>query len=110
MTRDELLPKELLEKIPLLYSTEDIPLNDTLIKLKYFLSSFTWLVAECEVQEDNDVLFFGYVFNHADPDCSEWGYFTLGQLMEIRLFESLGVERDLWFKECKFSECIRKGC
>ena len=109
MTREELLPKELLERIPPLYSNEKTPTGDTVIRVKYFLAAFTWLVAECETQEDGDVMFFGYVVNDAAPDCSEWRYFTLNQLMEIKLFGALGVERDLWFKECTFGEYIRKG-
>jgi hypothetical protein len=107
MTRQELLPQELLEHIPAMYSGEDTPLKEKVIKVKYFLASFTWLVTECEVREDGDVEFFGYVMNHADPDCSEWGYFTLNQLMEVRFL--CGVERDLWFEECTFGEYMGEG-
>ena len=71
--------------------------------MKYFLASFTWLVTECEMQDD-DILFFGYVINSSALDSSEWGYFTLNQLIEIKLLGCLGVERDLWFKECRFGE------
>jgi hypothetical protein len=109
MTRKQLLPPELLDSIPALYSTEKTPLRKKVIKVKYFLANFTWLVAECEVREDGDVLFFGYVKNHSDPDCSEWGYFTLSQLMEIKIFGVLGVERDLYFNECTFKEYMEKG-
>jgi len=109
MTKQELLPQELLEQIPPVYSTEEIPLKDKIIKIKYFLASFTWLVCECEVREDGDVEFFGYVQNHSDPDCSEWGYFTLNQLAEVRLFGCVMVERDLWFRECTWSEYMGKG-
>ena len=109
MTRDELLPQALLESIPALYSTEDITLKEKIIKVKYFLASFTWLVTEYEVREDGDVLFFGYVQNHNAPGLSEWGYFTLNQLMEVKLFGVLGVERDLYFNECRFGEYMDKG-
>jgi hypothetical protein len=103
MTRKELLPQELLEQIPALYSTENVPANEKTIKVKFFLANFTWLVTECEVQpEDNDVLFFGFVINHSDPDLSEWGYFTLSQLLEVKVFGCLGIERDLYFNECMF--------
>jgi len=107
MTRQELLPQELLKKIPAMYSGETTPLKDKIIKVKYFLASFTWLVTECEVREDGDVEFFGYVINHADPDCSEWGYFTLNQLMEVRFLA--GVERDLWFEECTYEKYMGEG-
>jgi len=107
MTRGELLPQELLKQIPALYSSEDVPLDEKIIKVKYFLASFTWLVVECEVRDDGDVEFFGYVINHADPQCSEWGYFTLEQLMEVKLFG--GVERDLYFEEYTFGEYMKEN-
>lgn len=109
MNREELLPQELLEQIPALYSNEKIKLDKKIIKVKYFLASFTWLVTECEVQEDGDVLFFGYVINHSDPDCSEWGYWTLNQLLEVKLYGCLGVERDLYFKECTFGDYMKRN-
>ena len=108
MTREELLPQALLDQIPPLYSNENTPTDKLIIRVKYFLASFTWLVTECEVQEDGDVMFFGYVVNDADRSLSEWGYFTLGQLMEIRLFGALGVERDIWFEKCTFGEYLMK--
>ena len=106
MTREELFPQELQELIPPLYSNEGTSFNDTIIWAKYFIASFTWLVAECEVKGD-DVLFYGYVINASDPHLSEWGYFTLSQLMENKLFGILSVERDLYFKECKFGEYMK---
>ena len=107
MTREKLLPQELLERIPALYSGEDIPLKKKIIKAKYFIANFTWLVTECEIQKDGDVLFFGYVINHSDQNCSEWGYFTLNQLIEIRLFGVIEVERDLYFNECTFGKYMK---
>ena len=104
MTREQLLPQELLKQIPKLYSNENAEEDKIIVKTKYFLASFTWLVTECEVQEDGDVLFYGYVINHGDPECSEWGYFTLHELMEVRLHGYFEVERDLYFHECSFGE------
>ena len=104
MNREELLPKEVLDKIPPLYTYEETSANDIVIQVKYFLVSFTWLVAECEVQGD-DVMFYGYVINHTTPEFSEWGSFTLRQLMEVKLPGGLGVERDLYFDAVKFGEC-----
>jgi len=107
MTREELLPQELLEQIPALDSDEETTANEIIIKVKYFLAGFTWLVAKCEVQ-GNDVMFYGYVINHTDPHFSEWGCFSLNELMSVKLFGALGVERDLFFKECTFGEYMKK--
>lgn len=109
MTKEELLPQELMEKIPPLYSNEEMLADEMIIRVKYFFAGFTWLVVECEVQDDGDVLFYGYVINHGNTRCSEWGYFTLSQLVEIKLLGCLGVERDLYFKECAFGEYMREG-
>lgn len=103
----KLVTKEILNKIPELYSTEGIDFDDKVIQTKFFLFNFTWYVAEAEVQEDN-ILFFGYVRNDADPDCSEWGYFTLKQLEEVVIKGVFKVERDLYFSPMKFSE-VKKG-
>ena len=101
MTKEELLPLELLEQIPALYCDEETSSDGMIIKVKYFIANFTWLVMKCEKQKD-DVLFYGFVINSSNPDFSEWGYFTLNELMEIKLLGVLGVERDLHFKECTF--------
>ncbi len=103
MNIQQLLPKELLATIPPLYANEATPLKDAIIRAKFFLGSFTWLVTECEVQ-DNDILFFGYVINHAYPDGSEWGYSSFNEMRKVKLFSTVGIERDLYFSPCKFSD------
>ena len=101
MNIKQLLPKELLQTIPPLYANEAIPFKDAIIRAKFFLGNFTWLVTECEVT-DTDVLFFGYVINHTNPDFSEWGYFSFNEMRKVRLFGSIGIERDLYFNPCRF--------
>ena len=103
MTREELLPQELLEQIPALDSDEETTANEIIIKVKYFLSNFTWLVAKCETRGD-DVRFYGYVINHSNPHFSEWGFFKLSELMKLNIENAIWVERDIFFKECTFGE------
>jgi hypothetical protein len=108
MTKEELLPaEEVRAEIPSIDSDGEASADEIIIKVKYFLASFTWLVAKCEALDDGDVLFYGFVINAATPDFSEWGNFTLSELMGVKLFGALGVERDLWFKECTFGEYMR---
>ena len=106
MTREDLLPQELMKRIPALDSDEESTTDEIIVRVKYFMGNFTWLVAKCEPQGD-DVLFYGYVINHNDPIFSEWGCFTLKELMGITVFGSLGVERDLYFDECTFGEYMK---
>ena len=104
MSKDDLLPPELLKQIPALSSNEGTSMDDIIIHALYYVGNFTWLVAECEAAKDNDVLFYGYVINHATRYNSEWGYFTLGQLTEI-----IGMQRDVHFKQCKFGAFMKRG-
>lgn len=98
----ELLPSELREELPKLYAQEGA--EDYFVYVKYFFpaANWTWFVTEGEPQGD-DFLFFGYVIGLE----KEWGYFTLQQLEEIN-FRGLSVERDLYFKQEKFSLCLKR--
>lgn len=98
----ELLPTELRTQLPKLYAQEGA--EDHFVYIKYFFpaANWTWFVTEGEPHGD-DFLFFGYVIGLE----KEWGYFTLKQLEEIE-FRGLGVERDLYFKQEKFSSCLKR--
>lgn len=91
----KLLTKEILKKLPALYSTEEIPAGEKKIAIKFFTpdAQWTWYAIEGEKQEDGDYLFFGLV----DGIEKELGYFTLNQLKEVRGSLNLSVERDMYF-------------
>lgn len=71
--------KSRLDKIPRLYKTDHIPLQDKVIHLHLFIGGSDWFVAEY----DGDDTFFGYVILNGDLDCAEWGYFSFSELKEI---------------------------
>lgn len=85
----ELIPKEIKEKMPPLYSTEDQ--KDPTIFCKLFLDGWSWYITELSI--DNDIC-FGYVVS---PFGSELGYFSLHEIKGIKNL-GIGVERDLSFK------------
>lgn len=95
------LEKELV-KYPL-YSQESKG-NDADVVCKFFspVGAFTWYVTEAEKLEDGDWHFFGLVINNYGE--RELGYFLLSQLEEIELPHGLGIERDLYFKNCTLNE------
>jgi hypothetical protein len=99
----ELLPAELRERLPRLYSQEHNP--DPTVHLKFFspYSNWTWFATEGEQQED-DFLFFGYVIGFEE----EWGYFSLSELEGARRGDLPLVERDLHFTAGPFSEVIKR--
>lgn len=97
----KLMTKELEAKIPALYSTESVEMQDKVLIAKFFdpTGSWTWYVAEGR-REEGDYLFFGLV----DGMEREWGYFSLNELQSVKGRFGLGIERDLYFTPCKVSE------
>jgi len=95
----KLITKELEKKIPGLYETEGVALEDKELVAKFFTpwSHWTWYAAEYDAAKG---LCFGYVEGHED----EWGYFNINELKEIKGPFGLGIERDLYFTKTKFAE------
>jgi hypothetical protein len=92
----KLMTKEIEKKLPKLYSTEEVPLQEKKVIVKYFTpdGSWTWYVVEGEKKDNGDFLFFGLV----DGLEKEWGYFTLKELEGVRGKLGLPIERDLHFE------------
>jgi len=105
INKKEMLPEALMKQIPALGATDKMLQNDIMIWAKYDLGGYSWLVTECET-EDDDVLFYGYIYNSCIPDLSEWKHFSLFELMCMKLHGTTNVERDLDFKECAFGDYI----
>lgn len=91
----ELIPKEIKDKIPSLYSTEDQ--SDPMVFCKLFLDGWTWYITELSIDED---IAFGYVVS---PFESELGYFSLNEIQSLRGRLGSWAERDLLFKPTKLS-------
>lgn len=83
------------ERIPKLYETEKIPLEEKVIYEKYFKAHLSWFIAERKGD-----LCFGYFQNLATPHFSEWGYFSMSELKEYN------VEKDKWFEPIKFKDLM----
>ena len=112
----KLLTKEIVSKLPALYSQENV--KDPVIVLKLFCpwSNWTWYATEgsyvcgecgsCDCMDPEhartpkDMMFFGLVKGHEE----ELGYFSLGELEGIRGPVGLKVERDLYWKPKPLSE------
>ena len=88
----KLMTKEILDKIPPLYSQEKVA--DPIVWAKFFfpIGRMTWFATEYSPE---DRQFFGWVKgNHPDDD--ELGYFSLDEMEEVRV-HGLGIERDMYF-------------
>ena len=90
----KLLTKEILRKLPPLYSQEKLG-GKAIAFVKFFSpdSSWTWWATEGSA-EGNDFIFFGLV----DGLEKELGYFCLSELQAVRGPMGLPVERDLHWK------------
>ena len=95
----KLLTKEILEKLPKLYSQEEKGL-DAVAVVKFFTpdSNWTWYATEF----DGDDLFFGLV----DGFEKELGYFRLSELQSVKGALGLPIERDMYFKPKTIKELM----
>lgn len=88
----KLMTKEILDKIPELYSQEKV--KDPIVWAKFFfpMGRMTWYATEYSPEERQ---FFGFVKgNHPDDD--ELGYFSLDEMEAVRV-HGLSIERDMYF-------------
>ena len=76
-------------------------MNDKKVIAKFFFGNWTWYVTEGQKLENGDYEFFGIIENQYGK---EMGYFTLSQLEEVTWHGWHCVERDMYFKPCKYSE------
>lgn len=83
--------KERLDRIPRLYETEKIPLNDKLIYLHFFLGGCDWYAAEY----DGEDLFWGYAILNEDDQNAEWDYISFSELKELKINGWLEVDCEL---------------
>lgn len=95
----ELLPKEIADRLPPLYSQEEQG-DNAIAQVKFFTpwTSWTWYVSEYDPVER---LCFGVVVGHE----RELGYFSVDELEEIRGPGGLRIERDLYWTPKPLKEC-----
>lgn len=91
------------------YSTDGVPADQRKVIVKFFTpdSSFTWYVVEGQRRDDEyEWDFFGAVDNGQDD--AEWGYFTMGQLKEVRGQYGLPVERDRHYSQDEWQRDVKR--
>jgi hypothetical protein len=98
-----------LSKIPKLYETEHIPLQEKLIHLHFFIGGCDWYVAEY----DGEDIFWGFAILNDDFQNAEWGYISLSELKSVKVGGWLEIDCELeeFWKVRKASaiEKIRKA-
>jgi hypothetical protein len=101
----QLLTNELEKRFQEVGSQEEE--RDPIVVAKFFnpAGAGTWYATEYDPERK---VFFGYVSIFGDHN-DEWGTFSLEELESIRLPFGLGIERDLYFGECRISEVEPKA-
>lgn len=101
------MTKEILKRLPKLYATEGMPLEERIAQVKFFSlqGRGTWFGVE---YDPNEKLFFGYVISCLGPDCDEWGYFSEEELRSVRFGCIPGIERDRYFQPKQMAEVIKE--
>lgn len=80
-----------LAKLPRLYETDNIPAEDKLIHLHFFIGNCDWFIAEY----DGDDLFYGFAVLGGDWECAEWGYASFRELQDLRVHGVLQIDCEL---------------
>ena len=101
---ENLMTNEMLERVPELYSQEDVALADKEVHAAYiipFRSDWTWYMTEYD-RESNDA--FGLVLG-IEP---EWGYFNLEELKELNAQRLILEDFPKTFRELKDTELVKQ--
>ena len=93
-----LIAKDIVNKIPNLYETENQEEKICYVKLFLADSNWTWYIIEIDKQDNNTC--FGFV----DGLEQELGYFTIKELENLKGLFGLKVELDTSFKPTKLSK------
>ena len=91
----KLFTKEILNKLPPLYTNSEKSMEETKVILKLFnpCGAGTWYITEYDPEEK---LAFGFA-NLGDSECAELGYVSIQELEDFRGPLGLGIERDMHF-------------
>ena len=101
---ENLMTKEMLERVPELYAQEEIDLADKEVHAAYiipFRSNWTWYMTEYD-SESGDA--FGLVLG-IEP---EWGYFNLEELKELNAQRLILEDFPKTFREIKDTELVKQ--
>lgn len=89
-----------LNKVPRLYETENIKLEDKKIHIHFFIGNCDWYIAEF----DGEDLFWGYAILNGDHQNAEWGYISFAELKSLKVKGFVQIDREIRWKVKKASE------
>lgn len=89
---------EQISRVPALYATENVDLDDKIIHLHYFYGGSDWYIAEASLQ-DGQLMAFGYAIINGDMQNAEWGYISIDEIKSTNK-----VELDFHWTPVKFKD------
>jgi Protein of unknown function (DUF2958) len=110
MGRRQLTPtKPQLKRLPRLYATENVPLEEKVAVIKFFDPSGrgTWYAIEGQPEGD-DLMFFGWVESPLGSDMDELGYFSFNEMVTVKNRWGLSLERDQHFTPTRLGDLIHR--
>jgi len=90
---------ETLAKLPKLYETEKVPLQDKMIYLHFFIGGCDWYIAEYDEAD----LFWGFAILNGDYINAEWGYISFSEIKSINV-DGIEIDNDLYWRICEASK------
>ena len=97
----QLLPQRIAATLPALYTTEETPVGEKVLLVKFFdpYTQWTWYACEYDPEER---IFFGYVVGQE----KEWGEFSLDELESLMMLDGVTprIERDVNFAPTSFKD------
>lgn len=95
----KLITKEILKRVP--NTDKDCGLNPMIhFKLFFPWGNWSWYIAQYDPKT-------GMMFGMCHGFEKEWGYSHLPELEKVRGIGGLGIERELYFKPCRYNEIKR---
>ena len=94
--------KERLSKIPMLYETEHIPIQEKPIHLHFFIGGCDWYISEFDGRDT----FFGFAILNNDLQYAQWGYVSFTDLKKLKIngFIEVDCEGEFVWRVCKALE------
>src|ERR1035437_6482489 len=101
--------KDVLGKMPKLYTTDGVPAEDKTVLAHYFSAGTDYYITEMTLDPiEGDWVAHGYTVLASQPDGQEWGYTNMRELEAVRGRSPQGlpliVERDMHWSPVKFNE------
>jgi len=97
----QLLPQGIAATLPALYATEETPVGEKVLLVKFFDPYTQWAWFACEY-DPKERIFFGYVVGQE----KEWGEFSLDELESLKMPDGTTprIEQDVNFVPIIFKD------